>query len=99
MPRDDATTILDVDSCDTGIGAINKPTHSWRGETTSFRFKNSESSRKKLLINRREALALIHGLNVFSKHCLGRDIIIRTDNAPLITIQSTPNPSAEICRY
>jgi RNase H-like domain found in reverse transcriptase len=50
-------------------------------------------------ITRRELLGLIFGLKQFRQYCLGRKIIVRTHHAPLISIQTTLTPSAQMCRW
>jgi hypothetical protein len=50
-------------------------------------------------ITRREMISLIFGLKTFRQYCLGRNILIRTDHAPLLSIQKSPSPSAQICRW
>jgi len=80
-------------------GAVVSQIIDGKEKQLAFASRTLNPAERNYCITRREALALIYGLKVFRQHCLGRDIIIRTDHAPLITIQSTPTPSAQICRW
>jgi len=50
-------------------------------------------------ITRREMLSMIFALKQFRQYCLGRKILVCTNHAPLVSIQSTPTPSSQICRW
>jgi hypothetical protein len=99
LPRDDAPTILDVDACDTGIGAVVSQIIDGEERPLAYASRTLNAAERNYCITRREALSLIFGLKTFRQHCLGRDILIRTDHAPLIPLQSTPTSSAQICRW
>ena len=99
LPCDEAQTILDVDASDSGLGAVLSHVIDGEEKPVAYASRTFSQAESKYCIARRELLGLIYGLKHFRQYCLGRHIIIRTDHAPLLSIQTTPNPSAQICRW
>ena len=99
LPRDDAQTILDVDACDTGVGAVLSQIIDGEERPVAYASRTLNDAERNYCITRKEMLSLIFGLKTFRQYCLGRNIIIRTDHAPLLSIQKSPTPSAQMCRW
>jgi len=99
LPIDDAPTIIDCDASDTGLGAVLSQVIDGEEKPLAYASRTYSKQELNYCITRRELLGMIFGLKQFRQYCLGRKIVVRTDHAPLITIQSTPNPSAQMCRW
>jgi len=99
LPVDDATTIVDCDASDTGLGAVLSMVINGEERPLAYASRTYSKQEINYCITRREMLSMIFALKQFRQYCLGRHIIVRTDHAPLISIQTTPTPSAQTCRW
>jgi predicted aspartyl protease/transposase InsO family protein len=99
LPRDDAQTVLNVDACDTRVGAVLSQIINGEERPIAYASRTLNDAERRYCITRREMISLIFGLKTFRQYCLGRNILIRADHAPLLSIQKSPSPSAQMCRW
>jgi transposase InsO family protein len=99
LPIDNAQIIVDCDDSDTGLGAVLSMIIEDEEKPISYASRMYNKQETNWCITRRELFSTIFALKQFRQYCLGRKILVRTDHAPLINIQSTPTPSSQICRW
>ena len=99
LPVDDAQIVVDCDASDTGVGAVLSMILNGEEKPICYASRTYSQQETNWCITRREMLAMIYALKQFRQYCLGRNIIVRTDHAPLVTFQTTPSPSSQICRW
>jgi hypothetical protein len=99
LPVDDAQMVVDCDASDSGLGAVLSQIINGEEKPIAYASRTYNKQDMNYCITRRALLGLIFALKHFRQYCLGRKIIVRTDHAPLISLQTTPTPSAQMCRW
>jgi hypothetical protein len=99
LPCDDADLILDVDASDSGLGAGLSMLINGIEKSIAYASRTYTPTESRYCITRKELTGLIFGLQKFRQFLLSKPFTIRTDHAPLITLQKNPNPSSQMLRW
>ena len=91
--------ILDCNASDSGLGIVLSQILDGEEKPISYASRTYNKQEVNYCITRRELLGLIFGLKHFKQYCLGRRLLVRTDHAPLLSMQTTPTPSSQMCRW
>jgi hypothetical protein len=99
LPRDNTPLILDTDASDTGLGVVLSVSVDGQERPVAYASRTYTLAESRYCITRRELLGLIFGLKKFRQYLVGRQFTLRTDHAPLMSLQTNPNPSSQMLRW
>ena len=99
MPTDDGTYYLDVDACDTGLGAVLIQDQNGAETVIAYASRTLSKPEKNYDVTKKELLAVVYGLKNYKQYLLGRKFVIRTDHQALQWLRKTPEPMGQLARW
>ena len=91
--------ILDVDACDSGIGAVLNQVQDGEEKVIAYASRSLHKSERNYCVTERELLAIRYFVEYFRHYLLGREFCIRSDHLALKYMFSFKLPKGRIARW
>jgi len=99
LPTEDDQFILDTDSSEEPIGAVLSVVRDGHENVVTYAGRTLNKNELNYCVTRKELLAIVHFTKHFRQYLLGRQFVIRTDQAALAWLQRTPEPVGQNARW
>ena len=99
LPDFDLPFILETDASDECIGAALMQKIDDKELPIAFFSRSMNAAEKNYATSQKELLAIVKAVEHFRQFLYGKEFIIKTDHAPLISIKTNSKPSARIGRW
>ena len=91
--------ILDVDGCDTGIGAVLIQIQEGRERVIAYASRSLNKAESNYCITEKELLAVRYFIEYFRQYLLGRRFKVRSDHQALVWLFRLKEPRGKIARW
>ncbi len=80
FPNNTGDFILDVDACDSGIGAVLNQIHDGQEKVVAYASRSLNKAERNYCVTERELLAIRYFIEYFRHYLLGRKFHVRSDH-------------------